>query len=244
VIHYHGLRGLNTTACHALAGNGHAFVSFQAPELTGVAIELCQSFALDNGAFTAWRSGNPVTDWSPYYAWVANISRLPHCDFAVIPDVIGGSDADNDALLCEWPIPRVGAPVWHMNSSLRRLERLAADYPRVCLGSAGEYATVGDARWWQRMAEVMNVVCDRDGYPLTKLHGLRMLNPNIFTRIPLSSADSTNVVRNIGIDKQWTGTYSPPNLTVRAHVLRSRIESNNAPPTWARQATQSRLELF
>ena len=244
MIHYHGLPVTPAAAAVAAVRAGHAFVSFAHADQLPIAVEVAQSFALDNGAFSAWRSGKPVTDWTDYYRWVADISRHPHCDFAVIPDVIGGSDDDNDVLLMEWPLPRIGAPVWHLNSSLSRLERLAADYPRVCLGSAGEYATVGDRRWWTRMAEVMQVVCDDDGYPLTKLHGLRMLNPDVFSRVPLASADSTNIGRNVGIDSHWRGTYSPPNKETRAAVMRARIESINAPARWESHPVQERLCLL
>ena len=83
------------------------------------------------------------------------------------------------------------------------------------------------------MARAMRVLCNDDGEPLCKVHGLRMLNPEIFTRIPLSSADSTNVAQNIGIDQAWRGTYSPPTKEARAAVMRERIESNNAPSRWA-----------
>jgi hypothetical protein len=244
VIHYHGMPVTPAAAAVAAVRAGHAFVSFAHADQLAIAVEVAQSFALDNGAFSAWRSGDPVTDWTGYYEWVADIARHPHCDFAVIPDVIGGSDDDNDALLLEWPLPRIGAPVWHLNSSLGRLERLAADYPRVCLGSAGEYATVGDAKWWNRIAEVMRVVCDDDGYPLTKLHGLRMLNPDVFSRVPLASADSTNIGRNVGIDSHWRGTYSPPNKETRAAVMRARIESINAPARWVPQPVQESLCLL
>lgn len=244
MIHYHGLPITPAAAAVAAVRGGHAFVSFAHADQLPIAVEVAQSFALDNGAFSAWRSGQPVQDWSGYYAWVSDVARNPHCDFAVIPDVIGGSDADNDALLHEWPHRRVGVPVWHLNSSLDRLARLAADYPRVCLGSAGEYATVGDRRWWQRMAEVMAVVCDADGFPLTRLHGLRMLNPEVFSRIPLASADSTNIGRNVGIDSHWRGTYSPPNKETRAAVMRARIESVNAPAWWVNQPIQEGLCLL
>jgi len=43
---------------------------------------------------------------------------------------------------------------------------------------------------------MMEVCCDADGMPKTKLHGLRMLDPVIFSHMPLSSADSCNVARN------------------------------------------------
>lgn len=242
MIHYHGLPITPSTAAASAISGGHAFVSFRHSGQIGVAIECCQSFAIDNGAFSAWRAGTPITDWAPYYEWAADCRRIPNCDFAVIPDVIGGSESENDALLHDCPLPDwFGAPVWHMNSSLDRLERLASRYPRVCIGSSGEFATVGDAIWWQRIEQAMRVVCDSEGRPCCKLHGLRMLNPAVFSRLPFASADSTNIGRNIGIDQAWKGTYTPPTKEARAMILRQRIESHNAPPVFTFSTQQ---EMF
>jgi len=234
MIHYHGLPITPATAAHHAVNAGHAFVSFAHPEQLGVAIEVCQSFAIDNGAFSAWRSGSPVKDWSAFYEWAADCRLIPSCDFAVIPDVIDGSEEDNDVLLDDCPLPPwFGAPVWHFHESLDRLERLASTYVRVCLGSSGEFAKVGSAPWWKRMASAMRVVCDSEGRPTCKLHGLRMLDPRIFTKFPLASADSTNIGRNIGIDKNWkNGNYLPPTKEMRAAVMRSRIESHNSCRAW------------
>jgi hypothetical protein len=233
VIHYHGLPITPETAAAHAIGAGHAFVSFASQRQLGAAVDFCQSFAIDNGAFSAWRSGRPVADWRPFYEWAADCRRIPSCDFAVVPDVIDGGEADNDALLAEWPLPRwFGAPVWHMHESLGRLERLAADWPRICIGSSGEFAVVGSSRWWQRMAQAMRVLCDDDGRPTCKLHGLRMLDPAIFAFLPFSSADSTNIGRNIGIDQAWRGTYTPPTKEARALLMRQRIESVNAAARW------------
>jgi hypothetical protein len=87
--------------------------------------------------------------------------------------------------------------------------------------------------WWARIDQAMRVVCDYQGRPLVKMHGLRMLNPKVFTRLPFASADSTNIGRNVGIDKHWAkGNYLPPTKEARAQVMRSRIESHNAPSTY------------
>lgn len=234
MIHYHGLPINPQSVAVAAVGGGHAFVSFADTQPLGLAVDVCQSFAIDNGAYGAWRSGRPVSDWRAFYEWAEECRRVPSCDFAVVPDVIEGTEADNDALLNEWPLPRwFGAPVWHMHESLSRLERLAADWPRVCIGSSGEFAVVGSPAWWGRMAKAMRVVCDPTGRPLVKLHGLRMLNPEVFRHLPFASADSTNIARNTGIDKAWKGTYLPPTKEARAVVMRARIEAFNAPPSWA-----------
>ncbi len=247
MIPYHGLPITPGTAALAAVGGGHAFISIRYPDQLTIALDAAQSFAVDNGAFSAWRAGEPVTDWRDYYEWVGALHRLPSFDFAVIPDVIDGDEADNDALLAEWPWranPRtlgVGVPVWHMHESLCRLERLANEWPRVAIGSSGEWAYVGDDRWWQRMGAAMNVVCDREGRPITKLHGLRMLNPDVFTRLPLASADSTNIGQNIGIDSAWRGTYTPPSKEIRATVMRARIESQQSLCYWQRSMEQMTL---
>lgn len=235
MIHYHGLPINPQTAAASAVAGGHAFVSFYDPQPLGLAASVCQSFAIDNGAFSAWRRGKPVRDWSAYYEWAAGCKRIPACDFAVVPDVIDGSEEDNDALLSEWPLPKwFGAPVWHMHESLERLERLASAWPRVCIGSSGEFATIGTAAWWGQIARAMRVVCNDDGEPLVRLHGLRMLNPEVFTRLPFASADSTNIARNVGIDVHWrAGNYLPPTKEARAAVMRSRIESQNAPAKWS-----------
>lgn len=246
MIHYHGLPITPATAANKAVEAGHAFVSFAHSDQLCVAVEVCQSFAIDNGAFSAWKKGAPVQNWQPFYEWAAECKLVPSCDFAVVPDVIDGTEADNDALLSEWPLPKwFGAPVWHMHESLARLERLAAAWPRVCIGSSGEFATIGTTAWWGQIARAMRVVCNDDGQPLVKLHGLRMLNPEIFTRLPFASADSTNIGRNIGIDQTWRGNYMPPTKEMRAAVMRSRIEAHNAPAKWSFNVQDSQtFDLF
>lgn len=235
MIHYHGLPVTPATAAVRAINAGHAFISFHHPDQLGVALEVVQSFAVDNGAFSAWRGGNPVVNWRPFYEWVAELHRYPSFDFAVIPDVIDGDENANDALLEEWPwrenAPWIGAPVWHLHESLERLERLAFAWPRICLGSSGSFSNVGSKDWYYRMYEAMNILCDRDGRPVCKVHGLRMLNPDVFTRFPFASADSTNIGRNVGIDSKWKGTYTPATKESRAQVMRERIESH-APCTF------------
>lgn len=234
MIHYHGLPITPATAAVEAIGGGHAFISFASYRLqASVALEYAQSFALDNGAFSAWTKGEPIKDWREFYDWVKTLMNHPGFDFAVIPDVIDGGEEDNDRLLGEWPFAKhIGAPVWHMHESFDRLARLATGWPRICIGSSGEYARVGDERWWGRMGTAMNVICDFNGQPICKVHGLRMLNPKVFSRLPLSSADSTNIGRNIGIDKAWKGSYTPPTKEARARVMRQRIESVNGAARW------------
>lgn len=233
MIHYHGLPITPATAAVQTLNSGHGFVSYAHSDQLSIAIECCQSYAIDNGAFSAWKSGKPVQDWEPFYAWAESCRMTPSCDFAVIPDVIDGDEKANDDLLAQWPLPRwFGAPVWHMHESTERLERLVAEWPRICIGSSAEFSSVNSAEWWKRIAQAMRVVCDKQWRPRCKVHGLRMLNPAVFSKLPFSSADSTNIGRNVGIDQKWKGTYTPPTKEARAQVMRSRIEAFNSPATW------------
>src|SRR5687768_6177868 len=104
MIHYHGLP-LTPTAdmvrsmrCH------HAMVSFEEPRQVELAAEVCQSVVLDNGTFSKWRAGKRH-DFIGYAAWAAHWLRHPAVDWCLIPDVIDGSEDENDELLSCWPLP-------------------------------------------------------------------------------------------------------------------------------------------
>ena len=246
MIHYHGGPVTPVSAAVALWTRRHAFISFANPGQLALAAEVCQSFALDCGAFTIWKQGGQM-DVAAYADWVRQYERHPGFDFAIIPDVIDGSEFDNDKMISAWTCTnymRHGVPVWHLHESLERLAYLVRCYPRVAIGSSGQWATPGTDDWWARMDEVRPVVCDELGRPLVKLHGLRMLNPTIFSHIPFASADSCNVALNIGKDTKWSGTYQPLTELQRALVLAERIEQHVTAVTWSkRHGTQMNLEL-
>lgn len=209
-----------------------ALVSFANPDPLPIVAEVCQSFIFDNGAFPAWKRGL-VIDFDEYVRWVRFWHKHPGFDFAFIPDVIDGDEQTNDEMLKAWPRELPGVPVYHMHESITRLQLLCIEYRTVALGSSGEYRTPASKNWWKRMAIMMDAICDKDGRPLSKLHGLRMLNPEIFTRVPLSSGDSTNAGVNAGSLDRF-GMYVPPSASVRATVIADRIEAHTSAAVWVR----------
>lgn len=232
MIHYHGGPITPETCAFRVWRSRHAFVSFAHPGQIELAASVCQTFALDNGAFSLWKA-DKETDWPGYYEWCGRWLDHPGCDWAVIPDVIEGSEAENDALVADWPHgEHRGVPVWHLNESIDRLVRLADNWPRVALGSAAEWDVSRPSACIKRLRQVLPAI-SRNGTPVVKLHGLRMLNPAIVEKVPLASADSTNVARNIGIDRAWTGRYQPATKETRAEVLVERIEQSNSPAVLA-----------
>lgn len=219
-------------------------VSFAKPDPLPLVAEICQSFTLDNGAFSAWTRGAEY-DAEVYMQWAHLWLRHPCADWALLPDVIDGTETQNYELLqlCRPEERALFVPVWHLHESLDRLGSLC-EWPRVAIGSSGEYAQIGTPAWWARMAEAMEVCCDADGMPKVKLHGLRMLDPTIFSAFPFSSADSTNVARNIGMDGRWRGPYTPASNQTRALVLMERIELHASARRWHRENHPRNAELF
>jgi hypothetical protein len=227
-------------------------ISFARPDQLEIAAEVCQSFCFDNGAFTAWRSGKAF-DMEGFADFVEGWHMHPGFDFYIMPDKIDGDHIDNLKMIARWreviadhKIFEKGVPVWHLHEPLDVLENMVHAYPRVALGSSGEYSKPGVGRWWNRMAEAMSVATDSDGFPRAKLHGLRMLDPTIFSHIPLASADSTNVGRSAGINDKWNGTYTPKTKETRALIMMERIEAHACAIRWAGSGVgaQPNMELF
>jgi hypothetical protein len=245
VIHYHGTPITPDSAAAQILMRRHAMVSYAHPEQIELVADACQSFALDNGAFSAWHSGTPIADWTSFYKWVEEWRQHPGFDWFLIPDVIDGSEEANDALVFDAALSPFAVPVWHLHESLDRIERLMArGFQRIAIGSSGTFVQIGTTAWWRRMAEAMSVFCDDRGRPLIRLHGLRMLDPRIFTWFPFASADSTNVARNVGLDGRWRGSYPPATKSGRGVVLTDRIEASNSTARWRGVEYTESLPLF
>lgn len=240
--HYHGtpVGGRREDAARFLVGR-HALVPWLRQDDLSAVAECCQSFVFDNSAYSAFNSGKSL-DVDGFTRWTEAWRHHPGFDWALIPDVIAGSEQDNDALLRDWPrhLKAVGVPVWHLHESIERLARLCREWDTVALGSSGQWATPGGSDWWCRIAEAMAAICDADGRPMARLHGLRMLDPEIFTRLPFASADSTNAAVNAGSLSRF-GIYKPATNAQRAAVIADRIERFNSAAVWRRQALQADL---
>lgn len=148
---------------------------------------------LDNGAYSAWRSGQPVKDWKPYYDWCDQWLDHP-TTWAVMPDLITGDEEENSRLNRAWPFHERGAPVWHMHESIGRLRGLLWSFPRVCIGSSGDYATLLSPSWQRRMDEIWREI-GRDFKRTPNVHMLRGMQL-IRERWPFASVDSTDIGRN------------------------------------------------
>lgn len=220
MVHYHGCPITPRSVLDSLAGANFC-VSYASRGDVERVHQIGQSVMLDNGAFTFWKQGIQ-TDWPGYYEWCERWLQY-QTTWAVIPDVIEGSENENDALIEEWPFGMRGAPVWHMHESIARLLRLCGDWPRVCIGSSAEYSEVGDVRWHERMRFVMRWLCGDGGSAPTWLHMLRGMKL-CGSEYPFASADSTNVGRN--------HNSARASRSLNALLMVGRIDAVQCPGTW------------
>ena len=190
MIHYHCADINPHHRLTELAGR-HLLVSHAYPTPATIAHQIGQSVLLDNGAFSVWRSGKKA-DWNGYYEWCDMWLDCP-TTWAIIPDIINGGEDAQDALLEQWPHGQRGAPVWHLDEGLDRLLWLVDEWPRVCLGSAGEWPDVGTNSWHRRMTQTFNHLM-RHRQRVPWLHGLRM--QGIGSLYPFGSVDSADIARN------------------------------------------------
>lgn len=191
-VHYHGTPITPRSALDSLAGRRFT-VSYTRPDDIERVHEIGKGVMLDNGAFSAWTKGR-ATDWTGFYRWCEDWLRHP-MNWAVIPDVIDGDEAANDDLVEQWPHGERGAPVWHMHESVGRLIDLCRKWPRVCIGSSGDYRVVGTARWHGRMTFALNKLCDEGKPPPAQLHMLRGM-AQAGSQYPFHSVDSSDIARN------------------------------------------------
>jgi hypothetical protein len=230
-LHYHGLPITPVDVLLRLAGRCFC-VSFAAKSQVKTAHQIGQAVMLDNGAFSLWRAGK-ATDWPGYYRWADEWLDYP-TTWAVIPDVIEGTDEENDALVRAWPFGDRGAPVWHMHEPVDRLLRLCDGFARVCFGSSGQYATVGNAPWRRRAGEAFGALSKRHAR-LPWIHMLRglALAGDVF---PFASMDSTNVARN------HAGNRTRNTAAKDARAMAEQIDALQCPARWERRPEQIGME--
>lgn len=224
MIHYHGTPITPRAQIERMAGR-HFCVSYAQPQDLKTCLRIGQSLMFDNGAFSTWRRGLQF-DEAGYIKWLDQHLRHPH--WAIVPDVIDGSVEENDAMIDRWQYgKRFGAPVWHLHEPIGRLAELVdAGWEKVCIGSSGEFATIGTPAWRGRMDAAFNMLAITYKR-LPWIHGLRMLG-QAGSDWPLASADSTNIAQN------WHRDGC-------AECKASAIDAEQAPSLWNQRMLQKDL---
>jgi hypothetical protein len=158
MIHYHGtpIGGSRQDTARFLVGR-HALIPFGRQDDLGSVLEFSQSFCLDNSAFSHWRRGAGRIDFDAYLIWAQSLRKHPSFDWALIPDIIDGTEEDNLAWVLKWVRSGTrtkGVPVWHLHESLEYLEWLVDSFEIVALGSSGDFAKPGNDKWWNASLQI------------------------------------------------------------------------------------------
>lgn len=227
VIHFHGTPITPRSELLTLAGKNFC-VSFAEPRDIDACLSIGQSVMFDNGAFSCFTRGAKL-DEKAFYRWLEPILAPPH--FAVVPDAIGGDVEAQHRLMLTWPRETFGyqnaCAVWHLDKPFSHLHHLIFAFPKVALGSAGEFWEVGSDRWCRRMDQTFNEI-ERVHKQMPWIHGMRMLG-QASGPWPLASADSTNVAQNF---KRNTGAALP---------MADAIDAKNPARRWKKAALQGEL---
>lgn len=232
-VHYHGgpLWG-GDDLLKALYRDTGALISYARPDQIGKISLIRCNLVLDNGAFSTWRSNKKgdsfdwQSHWAGYYDFVGSwYSRI---DWFIIPDVIEGSEEENNKLILNvprWLMPKA-VPVWHSDESIDRFIQLCTLFDRVAIGCCGPHRSIRSEAWKARMTEAFRAIyIDRKLH--VKIHGLRMLDGRALSQFPFASADSTNVAINVPKTK-----CRLPNILDKLHrtaIMRNTIEMIHPP---------------
>lgn len=228
MIHYHGTPISPVDVLYKLAGNFFC-VSHADPRDVDRCHQIGQGVMLDNGAYSAWTRGHGV-DFGAYLAWCEPWLADPNT-WAVVPDVIDGGEEENDVLCHQWPrhLWAKAAPVWHMHESLARLLNLIEHWPRVCIGSSGEFADVMSTAWQRRCDKAWNTIA-REHKLTPAIHMLRGMQC-AGERWPFASVDSSDIARH----------HCRPHNGAKA--MADRWNAVQCPGSWQERELQHALQI-
>ncbi len=214
--------------------NSCALVSFARMDQLKYVLSVARLVVFDNGAFKDWndrRKGKKTNttkeQWEKYYIKVRSIYSQIY--WFLIPDVIEGTEEENDELVDNLPadLRNKAVPVWHSDESLERLDRLCKRWPTVAIGMCGPHRKIEKKESKERIQEIFyHIYCVRKFD--VRIHGLRVLDGRVLGMFPYASGDSSFVATNVPkTDTQMTDVQCK---LARTAIWKNKIETV-IPPT-------------
>jgi hypothetical protein len=209
-IHYHGTPITPVGLLKTLRGRSFC-VSYFSPDQIDYCVDIGESVLIDNGAYTfhtkygkGWMGQEYLAG---YCAFAKKYSLGPN--WCLIPDVIDGTELENDRLIEEYGqlLPN-SYPVWHVSESIERLVRLSKNFSKVCFGSSGAYFNLNTDKWVSKVEQAFDAVCDKSGRCSVWVHMLRGMNLSKKSAFPFCSVDSTDIARNHSRNKLSPGVMA------------------------------------
>lgn len=145
-------------------------------------------YILDSGAFSAYTKGVTI-DIDAYCDFIKEHEDF--IDHYIVLDVIGCAEKslENQKYMENRGLKPL--PVFHQGDNWSYLEHYIKNYEYVCI-SPLSYSAGGESMvtWLDKVFS--EYICDKDGYPKVKTHGLGLTTVNMLIRYPWYSVDSAS----------------------------------------------------
>lgn len=147
-------------------------------------------FMLDSGAYSAWTKGAKI-DIDEYCDFIKK--HKDFIDHYIVLDVIGDAEGSLKAQHYMESQGLMPLPVFHQGEDWKYLEYYANNYDYICISPLSYSANGGN------MVDFLDTcfsehICDKDGLPKCKVHGLGLTTISMMLRYPWYSVDSATWV--------------------------------------------------
>ena len=141
---------------------------------------------LDSGAFSAFTRKKDI-DIEEYIDFIKENERF--LESYINLDVIGSAEKswENQKYLESRGLNPL--PVFHHSDDFKWLDK-CLEYDHFCLGGIADTPT--NAKRVPFLDKCFRAICDKDGIPKSKIHGLGVTSPSLLRRYPFYSVDSTS----------------------------------------------------
>jgi len=159
---------------------------------------------LDSGAFSVWNKGEEV-NFDEYLKYA--VESQDKWDIIIVLDQIPGSPGRKDVSMAErnhcakisWeryqimlkagiPAEKL-MPVYHQGEHPRWIWQMVEHCPLIGLSPANDRTPREKKEW---LDDTMDVVCNSDGTPRARFHGLAVTSPSLMRDYPWHSVDSAS----------------------------------------------------
>lgn len=176
-------------------------------------------FMLDSGAYSAWTKGVTI-NIDEYCEFIKKHSDV--ISHYIVLDVIGDAEKSLEAQKYMESKGLHPLPVFHQGEDWKYLDYYANNYDYICISPLSYSAGGGSMVNWLDKC-FADHVCDKNGYPKCKVHGLGLTTVKMLLRYPWYSVDSAAwvLVSSFGgifvpcvKNGKWDYTQSPLNISI------------------------------
>lgn len=187
-------------------------------------------FMLDSGAYSAYTKGVTI-DIDDYCDFI--VKHKDVIDHYIVLDVIGDAEKTLEAQKYMESKGLMPLPAFHQGSDFKYLDYYVENYDYICISPSPLAYSAGGSKMVNWLDKCFaDHVCDENGYPKCKVHGLGLTTVSMLLRYPWYSVDSAAwvLVSSFGgilvphvKNGEWDFTQSPYKFS----ISNNKITKNN-----------------